>query len=163
MYTSKYENLSNFYPRDEFGYAMIFGTLYPLSSGTSHSAQYGLYGILKAVNDGDYNFREDVKIYGEKAKVMKKLFTENGFSIVYDKDEGEPIADGFYFTFAYQGFNGVELLNKLVYYGISAIALAITGSERHEGVRACVSLVKDEQFADLEYRLKQFNKDYPIG
>lgn len=163
LFKRQYEDLLRYYPNAGFGYSMIFGTMYPLSSGTSHSAQYGLHGILKAVNDGDYNFREDVKIYGEKAKVMKKLFTENGFSIVYDKDEGEPIADGFYFTFAYQGFNGVELLNKLVYYGISAIALAITGSERHEGVRACVSLVKDEQFADLEYRLKQFNKDYPIG
>ena len=162
LYQKKYEDLLEFYPNAGFGYSMIFGTIYPLSSGTSHSAQYGLYGMLKAVNDGDYNFREEVKIYGEKAKVMKKLFTENGFNIVYDKDEGEPIADGFYFTFAYSGFSGVELLNELVYYGISAISLSITGSERHEGVRACVSLVKESQFGDLEYRLKEFHKNNPI-
>jgi len=162
LYERKYEDLLRYYPNAGFGYSMIFGTMYPLSSGTSHSAQYGLYGILKAVNDGNYNFRDEVMVYGEKAKVMKKLFTDNGFNIVYDKDEGEPIADGFYFTFAYPGFSGVELLNELVYYGISAISLSITGSERHEGVRACVSLVKKEQFGDLEYRLKEFHKNNPL-
>jgi hypothetical protein len=91
---------------------------------------------------------------------MKKLFTDNGFHIVYDKDEDKPIADGFYFTFSYPGFDGEELLNKLVYYGISAISLAITGSTRTEGIRACVSLVQREQFPALEERLKRFNEDH---
>ena len=93
---------------------------------------------------------------------MKKLFTDNGFKIVYDKDEDEPIADGFYFTFSYPGFTGEELLSELIYYGISAISLAITGSERKEGVRACVSLVQREQFPDLEHRLKTFREHHPI-
>ena len=91
---------------------------------------------------------------------MKKLFTENGFYIVYDKDEDEPIADGFYFTISYPGFSGEELIEELIYYGISAISLAVTGSERLEGVRACVSLVKREQFPDLEYRLKIFHEHH---
>ncbi len=56
---------------------------------------------------------------------------------------------------------GEELLNELVYYGISAISLAITGSDRTEGIRACVSLVSREQFPDLEYRLKKFHEDHP--
>lgn len=162
LYSSKFENLSNFYPRDEFGYAMIFGTLYPLSSGTSHSAQYGLLGVLRAANSGEFNFVEYVKDYGVKAKEMKKLFTENGFEIVYDTDIDQPIADGFYFTFSYPGYNAEQLLNKLVYYGISAISLLITGSERTEGIRACTSLIKHEQMGDLEARLKQFNLDHPI-
>ena len=68
------------------------------------------------------------------------MFTDNGFSIVYDKDEDQPIADGFYFTFSYPGFSGEELLEEMIYYGISAIALSITGSLRLEGIRACVSL-----------------------
>jgi len=93
---------------------------------------------------------------------MKKLFKENGFTIVYDKDEDNPIADGFYFTIAYPGFSGEELLNELIYYGISAISLAITGSDRLEGIRACTSLVKREQFPDLEVRLKKFNEDHPL-
>ena len=162
LYETKFDNLKNHYSSDGFGYTMVFGTLYPLSSGTSHSAQYGLYGILKAVNDGVFNFRDEVMVYGEKAKVMKKLFTDNGFDIVYDKDEDEPIADGFYFTFSYPGFDGIELLNELIYYGISAISLAITGSERTEGIRACTSLVKKEQFGDLEERLEKFHKNHPI-
>jgi hypothetical protein len=38
--------------------------------------------------------------------------------------------------------------------------LAITGSTRTEGIRACVSLVQREQFPALEERLKRFNKDH---
>ncbi len=54
--------------------------------------------MLKAANEGRFNFIESVKEYGEKARIMKKLFTDNGFYIVYDQDDGVPIADGFYFT-----------------------------------------------------------------
>ena len=79
------------------------------------------------------------------------------------KDVDEPIADGFYFTFAYPGFNGNDLLTELIYYGISAISLEITGSEKKEGIRACVSLVRRDQFPDLEYRLKKFNEDHPVS
>jgi len=56
----------------------------------------------------------------------------------------------FLFHFAYPGFTGEELLEELLYYGISAIALSITGSERKEGLRACVSLVRRKQFPELE-------------
>ncbi len=77
-------------------------------------------------------------------------------------DEDDPIADGFYFTFSYPGLSGEELLSELIYYGISAISLAITGSTRLEGIRACVSLVKREQFPTLKERLKKFNQNHPI-
>jgi aspartate/methionine/tyrosine aminotransferase len=161
LFNSYHPDLKRYYVSDQFGYAMIFGSMYALSSGTAHTPQYGLAAILKAVNDGDYNFVEIVKEYGKKAAIMKKMFLDNGFTIVYDMDEDNPIADGFYFTFAYPGFTGEDLLNELVYYGISAISLAITGSTRLEGIRACVSLVKREQFPDLEYRLKKFREDHP--
>lgn len=160
LFNSEYPDLLKFYNSPQFGYAMIFGTVYPLSSGTSHSAQYALAAILKSANNGELNFIDEVKDYGVKAGIMKKMFTDNGFTIVYDMDEDEPIADGFYFTFAFPGMDGVQLLNKLVYYGISAISLAITGSTRLEGVRACVSLVKREQFPALEERLKRFNENH---
>ncbi len=153
-------DLKRFYSSDRFGYAMIYGTIYTLSSGTAHSAQYGVAAILKAVNEGTFNFVDAVKEYGEKAKIMKKMFLDNGFTFVYDKDEDEPLADGFYFTFAYQGMSGEELLEKLLYYGISAIALSTTGSERTEGLRACVSLVRREQFPELEKRLKLFHEHH---
>lgn len=163
LFNKKAEDLKRFYTSDQFGYAMIFGTVYALSAGVTHSSQYALAAILKAVNDGSYDFVEVVKEYGEKAIIMKKLFTENGFDIVYDKDEEKPIADGFYFTFSYPGFSGEELLNEMIYYGISAIVLTITGSTRKEGIRACVSLVQREQFKDLEFRLKNFNQDHPVS
>lgn len=160
LFHSSFPNLKRFYSSDLFGHAMIFGTVYALSSGTSHSAQYALAAMLKAVNDGTYDFISVVKEYGEKAKIMKKLFIDNGFYLVYDKDEDEPIADGFYFTIAYPGLEGRELLKRLVHYGISAISLDITGSERTEGLRACVSLVRRDQFPDLEERLVRFHDDH---
>jgi aspartate/methionine/tyrosine aminotransferase len=160
LFETNAPDLLRFYKFQNVGKALIFGTLYSLSSGTSHTPQYALAAILKAANDGEFNIREAVMEYGEKAKIMKKMFLENGFSIVYDKDEDDPIADGFYFTFAYPGFTGAELLDRLIYYGISAITLSITGSEREEGIRACVSLVKREQFPDLEFRLRRFHEDH---
>jgi aspartate/methionine/tyrosine aminotransferase len=155
-------DLKRFYSFDQFGKAMIFGTMYSLSSGTSHSAQYALAAMLKAVNDGTFNFVNEVKEYGDKARIMKKMFLDNGFKIVYDKDLGDPIADGFYFTISYPGFTGEALIEEFMYYGISAISLAITGSERTEGLRACVSLVLRDQFPDLEARLKKFHENHPL-
>jgi len=160
LYNRSYPNLKNYYSKDTFGHSMVYGSLYAICAGIAHSAQYALAAIFEAANNGKLNFVEEVKEYGEKAKIMKKLFTDNGFKIVYDKDEDEPIADGFYFTFSYPGFTGEELIKELLYYGISAISLSITGSERKEGVRACVSLVQRDQFADLEYRLKKFHEDH---
>ena len=160
LYERNYPNLKKYYTKDQFGHSMIYGSVYALSAGISHSAQYALAAIFKAANEGKLNFVEEVKEYGEKAHIMKKIFTDNGFEIVYDKDEDEPIADGFYFTFSYPGYTGEELLNELLYYGVSAISLAITGSERLEGIRACVSLVRRDQFGDLEFRLRKFNEDH---
>jgi len=54
---------------------------------------------------------------------------------------------------------GGELLHRLIAYGISAITLKTTGSER-EGLRACVSHVARSQFDLLEKRLKQFHSDF---
>ena len=163
LFNTQAPDLKRYYTADIFGYAMIFGTVYALSAGTAFSAQYALTAMLKAANEGKFDFVEDVKEYGEKAKIMKKMFLENGFKIVYDMDEDEPIADGFYFTFSYSGFTGEQLLEELIYYGISAISLAITGSSRIEGMRACVSLVDRNQFPDLEYRLKKFHEQHPVN
>ncbi len=160
LFSRRYPDLKRFYTSDGFGYSIIYGALYALSAGVSHSAQYGLAGILKEVNEGRYNYRDDVLEYGKRARVMKKLFMDNGFNIVYDMDIDRPIADGFYFTFSYPGFTGVDLLEELLYYGISAISLDITGSEKLEGIRACVSQVPKAKFKILEQRLKAFNQDH---
>jgi hypothetical protein len=54
---------------------------------------------------------------------------------------------------------GNQLVENLLYYGISAIALDNTGSEE-EGIRACVSFVQPSQFEELEKRLKLFNAEF---
>lgn len=160
LYNSEFSDLVPYFGTPKLGRAIIYGTVYAISSGTSHSAQYALAAILKACNDGTYNYLDDVKEYAEKAAIMKKMFTDNGFVIVYDKDGDMPLADGFYFTLAYPGMSGEELLKEFLYYGVSAIALSITGSERTEGLRACVSLVNRNQFPALEERLKAFKANH---
>lgn len=160
LFHSGGDNLQPWFGTNQFGYAYIFGAMYALSSGVSHTNQWGLTGLLRAVNSGEYNFVDAVREYGDRANTMKQLFTENGFHIVYDMDNDTKIADGFYFTLSYPGFTGVELVEELLYYGISAISLTTTGSDRHEGVRACVSLTGKEKFGLLEQRLKVFHQNH---
>jgi len=162
LYDRQYPDLLRYYSTDKFGHSMVFGALYGLSAGVSHSTQYGLAALLKAVNDGSYKFMEEVREYGEKARIMKSFFTANGFTITYDMDLEEPLADGFYFTISYPGMTSTGLLEELLCYGISAISLEITGSKRNDGLRACVSHVSRGQFADLESRLKMFSIDHPV-
>jgi aspartate/methionine/tyrosine aminotransferase len=162
LFDRSYPDLLRYYSMDKFGHSVIFGALYGLSAGVTHSVQYGFAALLKAVNDGVYRYRDDVMEYGEKARVMKKMFISNNFKIVYDRDLDEPLADGFYFTISYPEMTGPQLLEELLCYGISTISLDISGSDRHEGLRACVSLVSREQFSDLEKRLKFFSDDHPI-
>ncbi len=162
LFQREYPDLQERFMSSTFGNTITLRLLYSISSGTSHSAQWALTAMLKAANNGEFNFVEDVKEYGEKAKVMKKLFLRNGFNMVYKTDLDVPIADGFYFTLSYPGMTGNQLVENLLYYGISAIAVDNTGSNE-EGIRACVSFVQKEQFGQLEERLKSFNQNFGEG
>jgi aspartate/methionine/tyrosine aminotransferase len=160
LFYRKYPDLLRYYASDMFGNAMIFGALYALSAGTCHSAQFGIAAILKLANDGKLNIVDEVREYGEKARILKQLFQKYGFKIVYDTDVDVPIADGFFFTISYPGFTGPELIERLLYYGISAISLVITGSEKTEGLRICISQVSRDQFDLFESRLKTFREHH---
>ncbi|MBI9069273.1 MAG: pyridoxal phosphate-dependent aminotransferase [Salinivirgaceae bacterium] len=162
LYCREYPNLKKRFGVASIGYTLVQRLIYTLSSGVSHSAQYALAAMFEAANNGTFNFVEEVKGYGERAAIMKRIFTENGFKLVYDKDIDQELADGFYFTISYPGMQSGELINKLMYYGISGIGLITCGSDRTEGIRACVSQIKKEQYIDLENRVKAFNKDFPI-
>ena len=162
LFERRYPDLLRYYSSDQFGHAAIYGALYGLSAGVTHSVQYGLAALLKAVNEGKYRFLDDVREYGEKAKIMKELFVNHGFNIAYNKDVDEPLANGFYFTISYPGMTAKKLLEELLFYGISAISLEITGSERNDGLRACVSFVSRDQFDDLKYRLMSFHENHPV-
>ena len=161
LYNRSYPDLLRYYSTEKFGHSAIFGALYGLSAGVTHSVQYGLAALLKAVNDGEYKYRDDLLEYGEKAREMKSMFISNGFRIVYDMDLDLVLADGFYFTISYPGMSANKLIGELLRYGISAISLSTTGSEK-PGLRACVSMVPREQFSDLETRLKQFSEAHPV-
>ncbi|MGL4292408.1 MAG: aminotransferase class I/II-fold pyridoxal phosphate-dependent enzyme [Bacteroidales bacterium] len=161
LYHSQYPELTKRYGGGTFGSVFIHRVLYAISSGTSHSAQYALAAMMKAAIDGSYNFIEDVKEYERRAHKLKAIFLKYGFGIVYDKDLDQPIADGFYFTIGYPGKTGGELMKEFIYYGISAISLETTGSNQ-EGLRACVSFIKEHQYPILEERLKIFVKNNPV-
>ncbi len=160
LFHRRYPDLKRYFTSDVLGHSIIYGALYALSAGTAHSSQVGVAAMMKAASDGEFNFIEPIREYGERARIMKKSFTDNGFRIVYDTDIDVPIADGFYFTIAYDGFSGNSLLEELLLYGISAITLDITGSTRTEGLRACVSQVRNDQLPVLEERLKLFRKHH---
>jgi aspartate/methionine/tyrosine aminotransferase len=160
LFKRRYPDLKRYFSSDELGHSIIYGALYALSAGAAHSSQLAIAAMMKAACDGNYNFVASIREYGERARKMKKCFTDNGFTIVYDTDIDAPIADGFYFTISYNGFSGDGLLEELLLYGISAITLDITGSTRSEGLRACVSQVRNEQLPVLEERLKRFRKDH---
>ena len=153
--TRSYPNLKNYFTSDVLGHFIPYGILYATTAGATHSAQYGLAAMLKAANDGEFSFTENLHHYGEKAKIMKEIFKKHGFYTVYT-DEDKELADGFYFTIAYPGMTSAELMNAFLYVGISAISLSITGSENPNGLRACVSFVRMDQMELLEKRLKEF-------
>jgi len=161
VYSSVYPDLRRYFNYDVLGRAFIWGALYVLSSGTSHSAQYAFAAILKASNSGEYNFVSQLRVYGDRAKKMKAIFSANGFHLVYDHDKEKELADGFYFSIGYGGFTGDELVEELLYYGIGSISLITTGSSK-DGIRACVSQIGDEQMVLLEKRLADFHADHPI-
>ncbi len=148
----------------QVGRALIHRVLYPIAASVPQSPQHGLTAMLREANAGNRKVFSPALEYARRARTMKRLFLENGFHLVYDHDMGQPLADGFYFTVAHPAFrDGGDLLAVLLRYGISAITLRSTGSVRVEGLRACVSMVGDDRFAELEARLRQFALDYPAA
>lgn len=155
-----YPNLEKYFGNRVLGHAFMHGGLYSMTAGVPETPQYGLLALLKAANEGTYDFLGEVKEYARRAIAMKEIFLSNGFRLVYDNDLGEPLADGFYFTISYPGLDGPELLRELIYYGISAISLGTTGSSRSEGIRACVSLTGMERMEELGSRINRFHSDH---
>ena len=161
LYHRAYPGLTQRYGGGTFGTAYIHRVLYALSSGTSHSAQFALAAMFKAASDGTFDFIGEVREYGRRAARLKQIFLKHGFRIVYDRDLDETIADGFYFTIAYPGMTGGQLMEELIYYGISAISLSTTGSNQ-EGLRACTSFIKPHQYDLLEERLQLFEENNTV-
>ena len=144
-----------------FGQTLIASILYMITSGCTASTQYAYAEMLRLSTGGEINFVEDTREYAIRAERMKKIFTDNGFHIVYDNDVTQRVGDGFFFTIGYGGLSGGDLLTELLYYGVSSISLSTTGSEQ-QGVRACTSRMRDDLYDTLAERMKAFMEDHPL-
>ena len=145
-----------------FGETMIASILYMITSGCTASTQYAYAEMLRLSTEGELNFVEDTREYSVRAEKMKKIFMDNGFHIVYDADVSQKVGDGFFFTIGYGDMDGGELLRELLYYGVSSISLALTGSGQ-KGVRACTSRMREDLYPVLEERMKAFRQDHTIN
>lgn len=157
LFDLQFPDLLRIGDNDRLGPALIQDGVYIVSAGASHTAQYGLTGMFRAANNNEFNFLERVKVYGERAFEMKKIFLENGFKILYDKDGEEDLADGFYFTITRPGMESEELSRRFFRCGLGTISLNSMGCRGKSGVRISTSKIDKAQFGLLNERLKLFN------
>ena len=141
----------------QFGSTLVNAILYMITSGTTHTTQYGLTAMLEESVAGNIDFTSTANEYARRAKKMKEVFIQNGFHVVYDRDVNEPIGDGFFFSIGYKEFASGRLMRELMHFGISSISLTTTGSLQY-GIRACASRMTDEVVILLTERLEMFNK-----
>ena len=145
-----------------FGQTLIASILYMITSGCTASTQYAYAEMLRLSTEGKINFVEDTREYARRAEKMKKIFTDNGFHIIYDYDVTQRVGDGFFFTIGYGDMSGGDLLKELLYYGVSSISLSTTGSDQ-QGVRACTSRMRDDLYDVMAERMKAFSEDHPLN
>lgn len=143
-----------------FGTTFIANVMYMITSGVTHSTQFGYAAMYEAAVRGELNFVEDTREYQIRAARMLEIFKRHGFSMPYDADPTMgPVEGGFFFTVGYPGLKGGELMKELLYYGVSSISLSTTGSDQ-QGIRGCTSRMREEQYAMLDERMAEFNKDH---
>ena len=75
LYHREFEPLKDF-GTSTFGDFFTGRLMYTLSSGTTHSVQHAMSALMEAACDGSYNFLDDVKEYGRRAKYMKDVLLE---------------------------------------------------------------------------------------
>ena len=159
LYHRVYEPLQQDFGVGEFGNFFCNRLMYTLSSGSTHSVQHAMAALMEAACEGRYNFLDDVKEYGRRAKFLKNVLLANDFYLVYDNDMGAPLADGFYFTVQYPGMNDLELTRELMYYGIAVFPLDTMGSTQ-QGVRICTSFFQKEQEPLFKERIELFKQNH---
>ncbi len=160
LYVKQYPALAQRYmDAGVFGVTLTASILYMITSGCTASTQYGYAHMLNLSCDGIINFVEDTREYEHRAHRMKEIFCRHGFSVVYDRDVSQEVGDGFFFTLGYGNLSGEELVVELMHYGVSCISLSTTGSLR-QGVRGCVSRMRDELYPVLDERMREFENDH---
>lgn len=144
-----------------FGETFIASVLYMITSGCTTSTQFAYAEMLRAACEERIDFVADTRVYADRAEKMKKIFTDNGFHIVYDYDASQRVGDGFFFTLGYGNMSGGELLKELLHYGVSCINLGTTGSCQ-SGIRACTSRMREDLYPVLRRRMERFREDHPV-
>ncbi len=157
-YTSNH--LLNKFGLKQAGRAFTEAVIGTSTGGVATKSQLGLAKILKACVEEQFCFIQYIQEYRSRAMEMKKVFKQNGFEIVYEKNGGEIVGDGFFFTVKYPGLKADELLKNLLYFGISAISLKLTRSFSEEGIRICTSLCNKESIDLLNRRLRSFHHSH---
>lgn len=151
---------ARYHDAGHFGTTFIASIMYMITSGVTHSTQYGYAAMYEAAVRGDLNFVEDTREYQIRAQKMMAIFKNHGFTIPYECDpEMGPVEGGFFFTVGYPGMKAGELMKELLYYGISSISLSTTGSDQ-QGIRACTSRMRDELYPVMDERLAEFYNDH---
>jgi len=159
MMNRSYEGLEETFGTSTVRRAINKG-VFNVTAGAPHSAQLGIAALLEAISNGEYNLTETLFEYGRRAQAIKDILLRNGFHLIYESDISAPVQNGFYFTFGYPGFSGVELLKELLYYGLTALPLSLFGSCRIDGLRACVALVRTDDLPYFEEIVRCFRKDH---
>lgn len=160
LYRKQYPAMAErYHDAGVFGTTLVAEILYMITSGCTATTQYAYARMMELACDGVIDFRADVSEYARRAERMKKIFTDNGFHIVYDRDVTCEVGDGFFFSLGYGDMSGEQLIVELLQYGVSSISLSTTGSHQG-GVRACTSRMREELYPVLEERMREFNKDH---
>jgi aspartate/methionine/tyrosine aminotransferase len=159
MMRRRYEGLEASFGTREVGVALK-RTIFNLTAGAPHSAQYAVAALLEALNAGECDLERSLAAYGQRAREIKRTLVDNGFHLIYESAEGSTSGDGFYFTFGYQGFDAIQLFKELLYYGVTALPLQLFGSSRSDGLRGCVALIDQQNLRVLAERITRFRRDH---
>jgi ATP-dependent exoDNAse (exonuclease V) beta subunit len=126
-------------------------------------------GYKETVLDTNYRSLSNIigfnnDFFNAAAKALDALDgnTDDGPMARIYADVSQKVGDGFFFTIGYGEMDGGELLRELLYYGVSSISLALTGSGQ-KGVRACTSRMREDLYPVLEERMKAFRQDHTIN
>ena len=159
MMRRRYDGLEPAFGTKEVG-AALKRTIFNLTAGAPHSAQYAIADLLEALNAGEYDLERSLAVYSQRAKKIKTLLIDNGFYLIYESAERSTSGDGFYFTFGYPGFDAMRLFKELLYYGVTALPLQLFGSSRSDGLRGCVALIDQQNLSVLAERITRFRRDH---
>ena len=157
LMTREYNYLKKYFNSKTIRSAFIHGGIYPTTAGVPQTPQYALAAFFETACKGEFDFLDNLKVYKDRAIKAKNIFLKNGFVLAYPDDGGRPLGDGFYFTIQREDLTSGELLYFMLQFGIAGIPLDITGSKRR-GVRICISLVRRDQYGELNRRVQALDK-----